>query len=370
MDNSQRQEMALLLGDRFDLDEHEVRTGGSGKWFVYIKREAIIYRLDSVAPMDWHTKIVSTVRIDDRVEATMEMTIAGVTRSFNGVAEDNRRKATDGKPEVLFPLMTAKSAATDAFKRVASMFGIGLYLQGCDTIKASNKESALKSFAHWFNPNNGNNTPQQQQSSNGKSGTVWTEGRINKLFHWWFEEHKLTAKDVIRLAGVTEMYNSKQWAKYDTNQDASAAIQKAFQAELDIDAEQALSDPAEQYYDSSDDQTAEKSQSISNGYDDTFHFMSYIGIHSNLQFSTHEPGAKHNTVAICFGGRGAIKKWGGAELCEQLNLAQYDKIKGKATVSDFIPMTVPIEFYFADDQTNSGFDFKLTGIKGDPVIPF
>ena len=151
MDNSQRQEMVLQLGDRFDLDEHEVRKGGSGKWFVYLKNLAIIYRLDSIAPMGWQTKIMSTTRIDDRVEVVMEMTIGDITRSYDGVAEDNRRKGKDGKPDVLFPLNTAKAATTDAFKRVASMFGIGLYLQACGTIQASNDKDAFRAFAKWYN---------------------------------------------------------------------------------------------------------------------------------------------------------------------------------------------------------------------------
>ena len=87
------------LNARFELAEHEVRTGGSGKWFVYLKKDAIIRRLDSVVPMGWGTKIISSLRTNDRVEVVMEMTIKDITRSYDGVAEDNRRKGKGDKPE-------------------------------------------------------------------------------------------------------------------------------------------------------------------------------------------------------------------------------------------------------------------------------
>jgi hypothetical protein len=138
-------EMMEHLKKRFDISDHEVRKGTRGKWYVYIKKEAIIHRLDDVAPMDWHTKIESSMRVEDRVEVIMSMTIAGVTRCYNGVAEDNRNQSG-----VLFPLNTAKAAATDAFKRVASMFGVGLYLQGCSSINASSKQAAMADFRKWF----------------------------------------------------------------------------------------------------------------------------------------------------------------------------------------------------------------------------
>ena len=330
------------LNARFELAEHEVRTGGSGKWFVYLKKDAIIRRLDSVVPMGWGSKIISSLRTNDRVEVVMEMTIKDITRSYDGVAEDNRRKGKEGKPDTLFPLNTAKAASTDAFKRVASMFGVGLYLQSCGTIKASSEQAALKAFEQWYNRGTGQPHKEIAESLWPSRDTVnWVMDK--------FREQELSDKEILKLAGVKALDDGGGWRRY-TGPNAAVT---AMSAELDH-----LVNEDAPHYD--------------NGYVDTFHFMSYAGKRGNLQFSTFEPETgndEHNTIAVCYGGRGVITKWGGKELNEQLDLAQYDKIKGKNITSRFIKMVVPIEFYFEDDQSNSDFDFKVTGIKGDPVIP-
>ena len=197
---------------------------------------------------------------------------------------------------------------------------------------------------------------------------LWANINTVKEIFVGFREKSLTDNEIMGFAEVDRWDNYSQWGKYESQEDAIEHINTVWDAELEIDKEQGPSDPASEYGGSTDEP-----QPTSNGYVDTFHFMSYAGKRGNLQFSTLEPDTgndEHNTIAVCYGGRGAINKWSGPELVEQLNLAQYDKIKGKNITSRFIPMVVPVEFYFEDDQSKSEFDFKVTGIKGDPVIPY
>lgn len=125
-----------LLYAPFDLHEHEVRelrTTGSGKvqWLAYIRREAIQNRLDDLFFGEWSTEIVEVHRGERAINVRMKMTVRGVTRENNGsqgLYFDRTEKhwVADEHAE--------KGAVTDAFKRTASMFGIGLYLQSSPDI--------------------------------------------------------------------------------------------------------------------------------------------------------------------------------------------------------------------------------------------
>lgn len=119
----------------FTLDEHEIREGSTSKdkkkiqWFTYIRREAIIERLDNLFFGEWESGFLnpdSPYQYHDKhVDCAMHLTIRGIRREYNG--------SQDGGG-----LNGAKGAATDAFKRVASQWGIGLYLQQSPQIWTEN----------------------------------------------------------------------------------------------------------------------------------------------------------------------------------------------------------------------------------------
>jgi len=104
----------------FKPSEHEVREGstrGRVLWFTYITRQAIIRRLDEVFPGEWTFEILEIRHADGYTNVTARLTIRGMPREYNG---GNSGSFRDENEE--------KAAVTDAFKRVASMWGIGLYL--------------------------------------------------------------------------------------------------------------------------------------------------------------------------------------------------------------------------------------------------
>lgn len=119
----------------FTIDEHEIREGATSKdkkkiqWFTYVRREAIIMRLDSLFFGEWESGFVDHQNPyqyhANHVDCAMYITIRGMRREYNG--------SQDGGG-----LNGAKGAATDAFKRVASQWGIGLYLQQSPQIWTEN----------------------------------------------------------------------------------------------------------------------------------------------------------------------------------------------------------------------------------------
>lgn len=116
----------------FSIDEHEVREGATNKtsgkitWFCYVRREAIQKRLDELFFGEWELYFLNPANPytyhKEHVDCAMGLSIRGIRREYNG--------SQDGGG-----LNGAKGAATDAFKRVVSMWGIGLYLQSSPVIR-------------------------------------------------------------------------------------------------------------------------------------------------------------------------------------------------------------------------------------------
>lgn len=136
-----QEDMAKLKAP-FAVAEHEFRQGHTNKaktkmrWFVYVRREAIINRLDELFPGQWECEIIREQTFQDYATATCRTTICGLKRDGTGNGNGN----ADGNNE--------KGAATDAFKRAASMWGIGLYLQNTPMIWTDYNEQDKYNSAH------------------------------------------------------------------------------------------------------------------------------------------------------------------------------------------------------------------------------
>lgn len=147
------------LYKRFALDEHEIREGstsGQGKvqWFVYVQREPIQARLDELFFMQWHLTYNNCHIDKSYVAVSCAITINGITREYSGGQALNGKSAVDED--------TIKGAYTDAFKRAASMWGMGLYLHNTPSIwtdgyekkdwamQRQRKDEAWAKFTAWY----------------------------------------------------------------------------------------------------------------------------------------------------------------------------------------------------------------------------
>jgi len=120
-------EDAQKLARRFSADEHEAREGGKTRggdnslWLFYIEEGAVIERLNEVDPA-WSLEITRTTHHDGYVSTYGTLTVKGVSRSGVGTNSPSRTGDAIGENE-------EKGAATDLLKRLARLFGVGLYLK-------------------------------------------------------------------------------------------------------------------------------------------------------------------------------------------------------------------------------------------------
>lgn len=110
-------EQSNELKDYFAVQQHEFLNGNT-----YITEEAITNRLDEVDP-SWEFKKLEIHREGMVVTAVYRMIVCGVERDGVGMATVQLNKDKDREVNE-----AEKSAATDALKRCARLFGIGRYI--------------------------------------------------------------------------------------------------------------------------------------------------------------------------------------------------------------------------------------------------
>lgn len=146
----------------FPAEAHTVREGMRNKaktkirWFTYLNRVAVQKRLEDVFPGEWEFTVDREYRTESYITFVVTMTIRGIKRTFNGGAA-LRYKDDE------FDQDTEKGAMTEAFRRVAALWGVGAYLYDGPTIWTDSyeeadwdKQKALQSEAtqkwqRWYN---------------------------------------------------------------------------------------------------------------------------------------------------------------------------------------------------------------------------
>lgn len=137
------------------LADHEAREKGTNKdktkkqYLVYINQEGVIPLLNSIDP-NW-TWDVQNVHFETAyVTVAGRLTIKGVSR--DGVGGNSPNGSSSPVDED-----TVKGAETDALKRAALRFGVGLYLRGTPTFWVDaalppweGAKTALSQFSEWY----------------------------------------------------------------------------------------------------------------------------------------------------------------------------------------------------------------------------
>lgn len=127
-------EMSDQLKDYFPVQAHEFLNGNT-----YITEEAITNRLDDVDP-SWEFHKLEIHRDGVTVTAVYRLTVCGVSRDGVGMASVQLSKDKDREVNE-----AEKSAATDALKRCARLFGIGRYI-----LEMGRAVSDQRSLADWL----------------------------------------------------------------------------------------------------------------------------------------------------------------------------------------------------------------------------
>lgn len=221
----------------FSIDEHEVREGATNKtsgkitWFTYVRREAIQTRLDALFFGEWELYFLDPhnpyTYHKDHVDCAMGLSIRGIRREYNGSQEGGG-------------LNGAKGAATDAFKRVVSMWGIGLYLQSSPVIRTDGykdangvidwkkkdkaEESAMLQVEQWLRKIGASgqglspakdempekqapkqqNKPQSPDHADILDG-AWNEEEMRKFWYYWTKTKQLADETILKGLGVSKL---------------------------------------------------------------------------------------------------------------------------------------------------------------------
>lgn len=177
MGNLTAQDLQLLQAP-FAANDHEFLQGKA-----YITESAITRRIEAVDPA-WTLEQVSLFnRSDDStVVCTMRLTIKGTWRDGVGMSSVVKMKSGNGEANE-----AEKSAATDALKRAARLFGIGRYLLDLpDNVRDANSMAKYLNAAPQPPPRAGNPTqaptaPQTPQNA-GNGLPEWTNTEVGKCW--------------------------------------------------------------------------------------------------------------------------------------------------------------------------------------------
>jgi hypothetical protein len=115
-----------LLTRPFAPEQIRTRPGQNGKTIAYVETHAVIARLNEVSDFDWSFEIMRHEVLADEVIVLGKLTVDGIAKMAFGGSSVTR----DGKGKDVSLADDLKSAASDATKKCASLFGVGLELYG------------------------------------------------------------------------------------------------------------------------------------------------------------------------------------------------------------------------------------------------
>jgi len=127
-----KQETLVCLTTKFSTVKS--RPGRNGQAMRYLEGHQVIERLNQAFDGDWSFRITDHQITETGVVVLGELTSQGLTKMAFGGSEITKARET-GLPISLADDL--KAAATDALKKAATLFGVGLHLYGDETEEPS-----------------------------------------------------------------------------------------------------------------------------------------------------------------------------------------------------------------------------------------
>ena len=196
-----------LLEQVFGPEEIKQREGSFGQTLAYVSGHTVIQRLNDAFESAWSFEIVSHEIYKDEVTVIGKLTAEGIIKSQFGSSRITRARETGESISLADDL---KSAATDALKKCATLFGVGLHLYADKTPSRSAETTGQKG-------NGGDNS----QSGNGGNGNGRLSAKQHSFLMKLANEKGLTRKELNDQC--VETYGSV--IDYLTRQNASSMIE-------------------------------------------------------------------------------------------------------------------------------------------------
>jgi len=184
---------AQIIEREFDKSLIKTRKGRSGISLSYVETQEYIKRLNTVFDYNWSFEIEEGKIESGFIIVRGRLTAEGISKTQYGSSQITLSKDTG---EVISIGDDYKSAASDALKKTASLFGIGLHLYN-----GSNGNSAGK------NKDNGKNDGQGMNKPTGNKGN----GNVTKAQLSRIKSLRtglgMSSDDVLAL--IERMYNTR-----------------------------------------------------------------------------------------------------------------------------------------------------------------
>lgn len=131
-----------LIEKEFPKEEIKTRKGSYGKTLTYVMSPSVIKRLNAISDYDWSFTIKDWEKTEnDEIIVSACLELDGIKKEDFGGSQITKSKK-NGKPINIVD--DTKAAASDALKRTARLFGIGLHLWDDDHRKEKEKPETNK----------------------------------------------------------------------------------------------------------------------------------------------------------------------------------------------------------------------------------
>jgi hypothetical protein len=118
-----------VLTRPFDPAQIRQREGRGGKMLDYVEAHSVISRLNEAFNGAWSFEAVEYKTLEGEIVVKGRLTAQGITKEQFGSSEVHRTRGEDGQRGAPVSIGDdLKAAASDALKKCATLFGVGLHL--------------------------------------------------------------------------------------------------------------------------------------------------------------------------------------------------------------------------------------------------
>jgi len=180
-----------LLEKPFDKEQIKQRKGNFGDMIDYVEAHAVIQRLNDAFEGQWSFEVLSQENNGSQVMVLGKLTADGVSKTQFGCSTITTNSKTG---EVVSLGDDWKAATSDALKKSASLYGIGLHLYGADK-KDQPSEHTGKGMSEKSQPKGGTAITKEQlaQIKKLRTGLGWAPEKVQEQSKTMFGTDKVEA---------------------------------------------------------------------------------------------------------------------------------------------------------------------------------
>jgi len=181
-----------LLEKPFEKEQIKQRKGNFGEMIDYVETHAVIQRLNDAFDGQWSFEVLTQENNGSQVMVLGKLTAEGISKTQFGCSSITTNSKTG---EIVSLGDDYKAAASDALKKSASLFGIGLHLYGADKNQTSEHtgKDAGKGMSEKSKPKGGTTITKEQLAQIKKLRTDlgWTPEQVQEQSKTMFGTEKV-----------------------------------------------------------------------------------------------------------------------------------------------------------------------------------